>query len=91
MSDILDRLSERCWPHDNRDELCMDAWYVITDLRGRLAEVELRAWSLLGAIERQQPSAQIGATGIGHHASVLRRYLEGTADSATPRENADHG
>ena len=40
MSDILDRLNERCWPHETRDELCMDAVYVITDLRARLAEVE---------------------------------------------------
>lgn len=40
MTDIVDRLKERCWPLDSRDELCMDAVYVITDLRERLAAAE---------------------------------------------------
>jgi hypothetical protein len=40
MSDVVDRLKARCWPLDCRDELCMDAVYVITDLRERLAAAE---------------------------------------------------
>ena len=51
MTNIVDRLKERCWPLDKRDELCMDAVYVITDLRARLAEAERQRDELLDFVE----------------------------------------
>ncbi len=51
MTDILDRLNARCWPHEKRDELCMDAWYVITDLRATVEALKSAAWDVCDVVQ----------------------------------------